>query len=124
MTFDQFPSECAKFLLGNAPADSDAMAVVLLLHTHSVTAHCRFADRPNATGFDAITQRDAASAVASAWLDRRSEKADYRCWYFRFNTETPFEIVADMAPEWAARVEQMRKRLEEHPLVAKVEPED
>jgi hypothetical protein len=113
---NNFPPELAKFLVEKCSSDEDALALVILLHTHRI--HWK-------VEVPALTQRDASAAVADAWSDRKdNERTNYMHWYRRFNLETPFEVVEDIVQPWAERVDALRRKLEAHPKVLSVESED
>jgi hypothetical protein len=125
-TINTFHAELAGDLLGWSLRDEDALAVMILFHTHRI--HLKTAileDRPGILEVAAITQRHAAQSVASAWCDRSDDRRrSYEYWYFRYNSETPYEVMSDIPSNWQSQIEELKTQLTGHPAVKKVEPED
>ena len=118
MTEDRskLPEGLAAFLADKCDSEEDALALVILLHTHRIQWR---------TDIAALTQRGASAVVADAWSDRQDNaRTNYMYWYRRFNLETPFEVAEDISPRWSEKVEALRRELEAHPGVLSVEPED
>lgn len=107
------------------PTDEDALALMILLHTHRVALRdVQLQGRPGVTELEAIAQRHAGEVIAAAWPDRADQRrADPLHWYLLFNARTPYEVVEDVPSDWAGRVEAMRGRLSGHPAVRGLEPE-
>lgn len=126
MTLDELHNELARTVLGPSPCDEDGLALVIVLHTHSMrlSRPC-LSDMPGATTIRALTQRHACEVVASAWPDRADrQKTNSAVWYWDFNTRTPFEVVEDIEPSWRERVDRTRSVVLRHPEIAAVDPED
>ncbi len=117
MHLEDVRHEIIEQLLGASPHDDDALALVVVLHTHRIRT-------VNGT-LEALTQRGAAAAVADAWPDRSdTERTNYVHWYWRFNTETPFETLADVTEAWRPRIEATRERLAAAATVVAVDGAD
>lgn len=126
MTTDDAHAILAGEALARPLTEDDTLALMILLHTHRILFRAPILeDRPGVMGMDAITQRDVADVAARLWPDRAdTAPTDYRHWYWLFNTHTPYEVVEDIPRDWARRVERLRSRLERHPQVAAVQPEE
>ena len=76
MTVDDLYQFIAKAVLGESPSDDDALALMILLHTHHLRlAGVVFTDRPGVSELAAITQRHAAEVIAGAWPDRADRES-------------------------------------------------
>lgn len=126
VTIENVFTMLASHALGQDPTDEDALALMVLLHTHSVSLREPVVeDRPNVVAFAALTQRHVASVLASAWPNRTDgQRTVYGYWYYLFNSRTPFEVVEDVPEEWLPRLQTVRQRIESHPVVRSVRPED
>jgi hypothetical protein len=113
-------------ILGTPLNEEDALVVMILLHTHGIgLTRPVLSDPPGVTDLAAITQRHAAEVVAGLWPDRADpDRTNYAWWYWRFNTQVPFESIDDVPHPCRGRVKDLRRRLEGHPLVACVRSED
>jgi len=119
-------AKLAQYVLSSSSSEEDALATMILLHTHHIwlTRPIIIRDRCVVSELSAATQRGAASAVASVWENDASDRSTYWHWYNLFNVTTPFEHIEYAPHDWARRVEQVRKRLLEHPDVQRIESED
>lgn len=119
-------SRIAKGALGGHSSEEDALALMLLLHTHRIRlAGMVLEDRPGVTDLAAITQRHAAELLATAWPDNAdAQRSDPRYWYYQFNARTPFEVVEDIPHDWMVRVERIRRTVTTLEEVRSLEPED
>ena len=129
MTIDDLHSRLAGPFLGQSPNEQDAMALMILFHTHRFRLSAPLdplrADRPGVSEVNAITQRDAAAAIAAAWPDRADkDRCDYRFWYWRYNTVTPYETVEEIPPDWLERVQKLKETLLANSSLAEAVPED
>ena len=98
--------EVARDVLGTAPDDDEALALMIVLHHHRM--------RLAGGEVRALTQRSAAGVVADAWPDRTDPlRTDYLHWYARF--AAPTEIIDH---------EHMVHRVLATPPVLVIEPED
>ncbi len=127
MTSDVLLVHLARKALGQQPSDDDALALMLLLHTHRLRfkgAHLD--DRPGVSELGALTQRDSASIVAAAWPNREEPprtRTHHAWWYWEFNRRTAYEVVEDIPEPWRQRVEDLRQRYLASELIEAVEPE-
>lgn len=104
MFLEDVRHEIVQEVLGVSPNDDDALALIVVLHTHNI--------RTVNGVLEALTQRGAAAAVADAWPDRSdTERTNYVHWYWRFNTETPFETLAKVSEAWRSRIDAVSARL-------------
>jgi len=125
MNVDGLHRDWVAFLLGSNPDDFSALAVMALMHTHNIALSQSPDDRPGVGALNAITQRHAATLLATSWPDEAdSQRTDPYYWFARFNAEMPYELVDDMPNEIRGRVEFLREQLEQHPTVTLVSPED
>ncbi len=128
MTSDVLLVDLARTALGQQPSDDDALALMLLLHTHRLRFKgAQLDDRPGVSELDALTQRDSASIVAAAWPNREEPprtRTNYAWWYRQFNLRTPYELVEEIPEPWGQRVEDLRQRYLASKLIEAVEPED
>ena len=116
----------ARGVLGAPLNEDDALALMVLLHTHRVQLREPIlVDRPAVIELAAITQRDAAEVVAGCWPDRADkDRTKHHYWYRLFNNRTPFEIVEDIPSEWIGRVTRLRDELAKSPMVDSLVPDD
>jgi hypothetical protein len=125
MTLDQVLLAITKDALGSSPSDEDALAAMVLLHTHRPSLRESLSDRAGVTEVEPVTQRHAAELVAAAWVDRGDQQRTRReHWYYQFNTVTPFEVIEDVTAPWGVAVARVRRNLLQSGLVAAAEPED
>src|SRR5262245_50814793 len=105
--------------------EDDALALMVLLHTHQIRLKEPILDdRPGITLLSAITQRHAAEVVAATWPDRtNTERTSREYWYYQFNSRTPYEVVDDISSDWMTRVQLLRAYLASVSIVKAVEPE-
>ena len=123
MSRDQIRQALAAYVLGRKPNDQEALALMLLLHTHHFWVESRADD--GFAEWDALTQRHAATtspAVGPDIADAQRTAPYY--WFSRFNDETPYEVVEDMPEPWLALVLTLKQRLLGHPDIERIEPED
>jgi hypothetical protein len=106
--------------------EDDALALMILFHTHRIRLNAPVLDdRPGITEIAAITQRHAAEVMAAAWPDRDdSHRTDRLYWYYQFNSQTPYEVVDDVPRDWMIRVQRMRDNLSNVPMIRAIEPDD
>ncbi|HZT78783.1 MAG TPA: hypothetical protein VFA26_01055 [Gemmataceae bacterium] len=110
-------------------AESDALLWMVLLHTHEIRLHPGIVtdgDR-GLVSFAALTQRHVASVIADLWAERkgdRDERSDYAYWYRLYNTQAPYETLADVPTSLLPRISELRGALAQAPGVAAVVPED
>jgi len=125
MTTDDVHNVLASAALGSEPTDEDALALMILLHTHRISLHdLALRDRPGVTELEPIAQRHAAEVIATVWPDRTDRrKTDPLHWYMLFNTRTPYEVVEDIPADWARLVETLRGVVGAHGAVRGLEPE-
>lgn len=127
MTIDDIYQAIAEAVLRELPSDDDALALMVLLHTHNfqLGGGVTLTDRPGVSHLAAITQRHAAEVMAAAWPDRADrERTSREHWYYAFNTRSPFEVIEDIPPEFMRRLDRLRHQLINSGLVVNVEPED
>jgi hypothetical protein len=126
MTTNQLYRTLAKIGFGERPAEDDALALMIVLHTHRLRlGGIALTDRPGVSELAAITQRHAAEVIAEAWPTREDrDRTSREHWYCAFNARTPFEVVDDIAPEWRSRVERVRSQVAGSGLIAGLDPED
>jgi hypothetical protein len=112
--------------LGSQPNDDDALAMMILLHTHRLLLSSgSLSDRPGVKEIAATTQRYAAETIASAWPDRSdTTRTAPAYWYYEFNTRTPFEVIDDITPPWDERVDRAKQRVLRNALVIGIDVED
>jgi hypothetical protein len=113
-------------ILSRPPNEEDALALMVLLHTHHIRLKSAILeDRPGVMELAAITQRHAAEVLAATWPDRAdAQRTNHAYWYHQFNARTPYEVVEDIPPDWMARVHRLRELLAGNPVVNTLEPED
>jgi hypothetical protein len=126
MTIYEIHAALVQGLIGERPTEDDALALMILLHTHAIVLREPIlTERPSVSELAAITQRNAADVLAMIWPDRTdTDRTDYRHWYYLFITRTPYGCVDDIGTEWRPRVESLKSQLAEHPLVKDILPED
>jgi len=126
MTSEDIHAGLAKEALGQHPSESDALALMILLHTHHIwLSKPVLLDRPKVTELAAITQRHAAEVVAAIWPDRSDKRrTDRRYWLDMFVARTPYEVIEDVPEDWMVHLRLVRERLSHNPLIDRVEPED
>jgi hypothetical protein len=116
----------AKEELGDNPSETDALALMLLLHTHHIwLREPVLTDRPRVVDLTAITRSHAAEVVAAAWSNRRdTRRTDYKYWLDLSIAHTPYEVIEDIPQDWMVHLRLLRERLTRNPLITRVEPED
>lgn len=128
MTSDVLLVNLAREALGRQPGDEEALALMVLLHTHRLRFKgVTLDDLPGVTELAALTQRHSASVVAAAWPNREEPprtRTNYAWWYRQFNLRTPYELVEEIPEPWRQRVEDLRQRYLASKLIEAVEPED
>jgi hypothetical protein len=126
MTSDYIHTLLAQMALGCDPSEDDALALMIVLHTHRIRLReAILQDRPGVTELAAITRSGAAEAVATIWPNRSDRlRTDFRYWSHAFNTQTPYELVEDIPQEWMTPVQRVLRCIAENPLVKGLEPED
>jgi hypothetical protein len=126
MTVNDLYLSIAKAVLGERPTEEDALALMVLLHTHRLRlGDAALTDRPDVSVFEPITQRHAAEVMAAAWPDRADrERTAREHWYHSFSTQSPFEVIDDISPQWMTRVERVLAQVGNSGLVTGLEPED
>ncbi len=126
MTIDEMLEALARNGLGAQPTDEDALAVMLLLHTHHVhLGGPVLSDRPGVQEVAAIAQRHAAEVVAAVWPDRLDKtRTSPQHWYYQFNARTPFEVADDVEPPWDERLARVKQKVLQSGLVQSLNPED
>jgi len=124
MTIDDAHATLTREAFLQDPSATNAQALIILLHTHHIYLNgpC-LADRPAVTELSALTQRDAAQVVASIWPPA-TDRLTASDLYFLFNQETPYEVIDDVPEKWNQRIETLRQKILQHPLVHSVKPED
>lgn len=118
MTLDEVLLAIARSVLGDLPDDHEALALIILLHTHRLEFTESVSDRPGVDQLSALTQRYACDVVARAWPGAwKRDRANYAHWYRQFNTATPYEVMEDVGPPWTARVARVRTQVLQTGLV-------
>lgn len=116
----------AKKALGQHPSEDDALALMIILHTHRIRLREPILlDRPGVVDLAAITQRHAAEVISAIWPDRSDKRrTDRNYWYSMFNTRTPYELIEDVPQDWMICLQRVREHIAENPVVKGLEPED
>ena len=117
--------DLAAYLLGFEPSDVDPLCVMLFLHTHHVWLDKSYTTEEGISEWHTLTQRHSASTIAAIWPNQGdAERTDPYYWLYRFNSETPYEVVKDIPVTLRRRVEELKQKLIAHPSVVNVEEED
>jgi len=126
MKIEEVHKNLAKEALTGHPVEEDALALMVLLHTHRIRLKAPMLDdRPGVVELAAITQRHVAEVLGAAWPDRAdAQRTDRAYWYYQFNAKTPYEVVEDIPPDWMVRVQRLREVVASNPAVSSLEPED
>lgn len=126
MTLDDLLELLARAALEARPTDEDALALMILLHTHHAwLGDTALSDRPGVRDVAALSQRHAAELVAVAWPDRHdATRTSPNHWLVRFITETPVEVLEDVLPPWDERLARAKQRVLSSGLVQAMTPED
>ena len=119
-------------------AENDALLWMVLLHTHSVHLHARWACatwRKHQTGGVVIlpphTQRGVAAVIAKLWREQEQrassvdeQRSHYVYWYWQLNTGSSFEDIEDVPAELRRGIEEFREALARDPRVVAVLPDN
>jgi YD repeat-containing protein len=110
---------------GQSVSDQDVLAWMVLLHTHTIALVDPIINDSNGlTDLPAVTKRTAAELAASLWSGQMgTDKSKYEYWYAKYESETPFELVEQIRPEYVLRVTHMKRRLLSDSRVRGVLPE-
>jgi hypothetical protein len=106
--------------------DEDALLLMTLLHMYRIVLAAGVCGgRPLVSQLDGATQRRAALAVAALWRESRDERSDYFHWYWKWNTEWGgYQHLENLSLHEMDRLLQLKQRLEGHPHVRRLEPEE
>ena len=126
MTIHELLAKLAQIGLGAHPADEDALAVMVLLHTHEVRlSGFLLSDRPKVDVLAAIARQHAAELVSAAWPDRADpSRTSRQYWHDQFMERTPWELAEEIAAPWDEWVNRVKARLIESSVVKDLSPED
>jgi hypothetical protein len=126
MKMEEVHISLAKEALADHTGEEDALALMVLLHTHRIRLRAPMLDdRPDVVELAAITQRHVAEVLAAAWPDRAdAQRTNRTYWYYEFNAKTPYEVIEDIPPDWMVRVQRLREVVAGNPVVSSLEPED
>ena len=129
MSTDEFHRAIARAALPEDATEEDVLLYMALIHLHGLRLKqgVSFDDvaqgeRERAVTLAALTQRHAASVVASLWPIQDS-KGQYEYWYSRYNRLTPYEVVSDVPSGKMARLQAFREALLGHPQIDAVDEE-
>jgi hypothetical protein len=128
LTRETLHQKLLKDSISGKPTEADTLLWMVLLHTHQIHLRPEVVAGVNGAilDFPAITQRHAAEVAAQLWKElypADREKADYTYWYWRYNTETPYEVVEDIPDALRPRLLQLRDLLGRDSRIAAVTPE-
>jgi hypothetical protein len=111
--------------------ERDALAWMILLHTHQIRFRPGVLTTVTTNGngeigmvLSADTHHGVAHIIAALWPDREDERAKSGYWYWQYNSLTPYELMEDVPQGWFARVQELRQILERLPEVEEVVVED
>jgi hypothetical protein len=124
--FDLYRDFTKKILSsGQSASDEDVLAWMVLLHTHTIALFDPIISEHNGiTNLPPVTKRTAADVVASLWSDQMdTDRSNYQYWYGRYETETPFELIEQVTPDYVTKVTRMKRQLMSDPRVRSVVPE-
>lgn len=106
-------------------AESDALLLMLLVHTHKIQLHS--GGVAGANGDQALlgplTQREAAAEVAAVWGELHpedNERCSFSYWYRQFNLQTPYEVMDDVPPPLLPKLLLLREALRRNQRVSSV----
>src|SRR5947208_16189263 len=106
-----------RHVLSPEVSEEEVLLYMALLHTHDIwlkpgvrLEDVLQSDQTKGIVLPAITQRDAADAVASLW-PTDNKRGRYEYWYSRYNGLTPYEVLSDMPSEHLYVVRELRELL-------------
>jgi hypothetical protein len=117
MTKYEIHQAITRSILSPETLEEEVLLYMALLHTHDIRLRPEVrlddvvqADQTQGIVLPAITQRHAASVVASLWPpdDKRGQ---YEYWYSRYNRLTPYEVLGDVPSEQLNCVRRFRELL-------------
>src|SRR5690349_15732544 len=125
-TFQQFHERIVSDSFPQRLTDEDAFLVFAILHSYVIVLAGSFInDAPQCDKIYATTQRGAADALAALWRGTDDERRDYTHWYWKWNTDwDAYRHLEALSPQEKARMHVLKQRIEEHPYIARLVPED
>jgi hypothetical protein len=126
MTIYELLVQLAQIGLGAHPSDEDALAVMVLLHTHEVRlSGFPLSDRPKVDVLAAIARQHAAELVSAVWPDRADQaRTSRQYWHGQFMKRTPWELAEEIATPWDEWMNRDKASLIESSVVKELRPED
>jgi hypothetical protein len=125
-TFQQFHERLIADTFPQRLTDDDAFFVFAILHSYvTFLTGPVLSDAPECQKLFATTQRGAAEALTVLWHGSDDERAQSSYWYWKWNTDWEgYSHLENLSPLEKARMRNLKQRIEEHPFVARLEPED
>jgi hypothetical protein len=105
--------------------DNDALILFGILHSLAIElAYPVLSDRAvGVTRISAPTQRSVGEAIA-VMFPTGDERCDYFYWYRRWNEWGSYSRLEQLTQREIDRALELKRRLEEHPFVARLVPDD
>lgn len=110
--------------VSDATDENELLLWMVLIHTHSIrlAVPC-IQEAPELKIVEPASQRAAAGTISDLWSRREDkERASYVYWYRAYQLKTPYETMDAVPPEVAARIEQLRQKVESDPMVESLVP--
>jgi hypothetical protein len=129
LTRENVPGRLLQDCLAGQLTETDALLWMVLLHTHQIRLHPGLVTGGDGwlLTFPPVTQRHAADIIAGLWgelMQDPGERSHYAYWYFRYNNETPYEVLSEVPETLLPRLAELRTLLARDERVASVTPDD
>jgi hypothetical protein len=125
-TFQQFHERIIADSFPERLTDDDAFLVFAILHSYIIVLTGPvLSDAPDCHKILAATQWGAADALAVLWRGTTDERAHSSHWYWMWNTDWDgYRHLENLSPEEKVRMRSLKHRIEEHPFIEQLVPED
>jgi len=125
MTKDEFYRAVVGEVLRTGATDEEMLACMIVLHACSLTLadDLALSDAGAERILCALTRRHSAEIISSVLPARFEAKGSAEFWCSRYEEQTPFEVVEDIAGPWKEKFEQAVEAIKRTGLVREVAPE-
>lgn len=108
-------------------SDADALLLFNILHLYAIEPAVPLPpDTPWLVDgrFEGDTQRGCGATLAGLWAGADDWRANPVNWYYEWNVRMNYSGASRLTPEQRARTRELIRQIEQHPLVARLVPED
>lgn len=118
---ENFHDRLVREVFDRSLTEEDGLRLFGLLHSHKIILRDPvLLDAPGVRELAAVTRRRVASVVAGLWQGISDPRGNYTYWYFLWSSERLDERLRDGSD----RIHEMKRALERHELVARIELDD